>query len=64
MSNIYNDMAKEALWDKVLNMNPASVLDHVLKTTTWRNAPNAEEMIRDDSYKIALFEELWDNYGV
>jgi len=64
MSNIYNDMAKEALWDKVLNMNPALVLDRVLKTTTWRNAPNAEEMIRDDSYKIALFEELWDNYGV
>ena len=62
MSHIYNDAAKESVWESVQDLTDAEVLDQLLETSTWRSLEGAEEMLRDESYRTALFHQIWNNY--
>ena len=62
MSHSYNDEAKERVWESIEDLTDAEVLDQLLETSTWRSLEGADEMLRDDSYRIALFNQIWNHY--
>ena len=63
MSHRGNDEIKERLREQVESMTDAEVFDQALETSTWRSLEGWEEMRKSaDSYRHALFLQMWNDY--
>jgi len=68
MSNMYNDMILENLYDAVIDANPTKedLIDEILETTIWRNVdPDniPETLMSFDDLVVSVVMKRFENIG-